>query len=224
MQTPTTEASIEIETAPRPRASVIWLHGLGADGSDFVGIVPELKLPPALPVRFVFPHAPYRPVTLNNGYVMRAWYDMAVVERGFHQELAHIEQSVATVDQLVRREIERGVDAKRIVLAGFSQGGVVALHAGLQAREPLAGLLILSAPVPGIDELLVRATPASAEVPIFLAHGVHDAMVPYALAEQTLKALRASGRHVTWHSYSMEHTVSMEEVEAIGRWLVDVLR
>ena len=175
-------------------------------------------------MRFVFPHAPQRPVTLNGGYVMRAWYDMAVVERGFHQEPAHIEQSVAAVHALVRREIARGIEARRIVLAGFSQGGVIALHAGLRLPERLAGLLVLSAPMPYVEELLARSTPASAEVPIFLAHGVHDPMAPYTLAEQTLKALRASGRRVDWHSYPMEHTVSLEEVGAIGRWLAEVLR
>jgi len=223
MHAPTPDAPIEIETARNPRAAVIWLHGLGADGNDFVPIVPELRLPRTLAVRFVFPHAPHRPVTVNGGYVMRAWYDMGVVERDFHQEPAHIDESVATVHALVRRETQRGIDTRRIVLAGFSQGGVIALHAGLLLPEPLAGLLVMSAPMPYVDALLARATPASADVPLFLAHGVHDPMAPYALAEQTWKALRANGRRVEWHSYPIEHTVSLEEIGAIGRWLVKVL-
>lgn len=217
------EAPIEIETGRGPTAAVIWLHGLGADGHDFAGIVPELRLASALSIRFVFPHAPYRPVTLNGGQVMRAWYDMAVVAQRFRQEPGHIAESVATVHALMRREMARGIAARRIVFAGFSQGGVVALHAGLRAPERVAGLLVLSAAVPDIEELLDESTPASADVPMFLAHGVHDPMVPYALAEQAHAALRAHGRPVRWHSYPIGHTVSGDEIQAIGRWLAEVL-
>jgi len=217
------DAPLEIETGPNPRAAVIWLHGLGADGNDFVPIVPALGLPPALPLRFVFPHAPYRPVTLNGGYVMRAWYDLAVVDGAFRQDAAHIAQSVEAVQALMRRETERGIDPGAIVLAGFSQGAVVALHAGLRSDTRLGGLLILSAPVPDAAELLAGAAPASADTPIFLAHGMHDPMVSYALGERLYRSLHASGRNVEWHAYPIEHTVSLEEVTAVGRWLTNVL-
>lgn len=221
MTSATAEAPIEIETGNAPRAAVIWLHGLGADGQDFVPIVPELRLPRQLSVRFVFPHAPYRPVALNGGHVMRAWYDMNITERGLWQDPTHIGQSVEAVHGLVRRETARGIEARRIVLAGFSQGGVVALHAGLSAVQPLAGLLVLSAAVPQVDELLALSTPVSAGIPIFLAQGLHDPVVPYALGEAMFRVLKAAGRPVAWHPYPIAHTVSAEEVAAIGEWLVE---
>jgi len=217
------EAAVEIETGRAARAAVIWLHGLGADGNDFAGIVPELGLPATAAVRFVFPHAPYRPVTLNNGYVMRAWYDLGMGERGFMQNATHIGESVQAMHALARREIERGIAPERIVFAGFSQGGVVALHAGLSWTPPLAGIMVLSAPVTDV-ETLVRAAKLDRATPIFMGHGQHDPIAPFALAERAASALRADGRDVTWRLYPMEHTVSREEIDDMGRWLANALR
>lgn len=217
------EAAVEIETGRAVQAAVIWLHGLGADGNDFADIVPELGLPAATGVRFVFPHAPHRPVTLNNGYVMRAWYDLGMGERGFMQNATHIGESVQAVHALARREIERGIAPERIVFAGFSQGGVIALHAGLSWPQPLAGIMVLSAPVTDADPL-VRAATVDRATPIFMGHGQHDPIAPFALAERAASALRADGRAVTWRLYPMEHTVSREEIDDMGRWLANALR
>lgn len=211
------EAPIELTTGGDARAAVIWLHGLGADGHDFVGLVPELRLAPG--VRFVFPHAPFRPVTLNGGYVMRAWYDIDYNDRGVMQDAAHVSESVAAVHALVRRELSRGIPATHIVVAGFSQGGVVALHAGARFPERLAGVMVLSAPVVHIAELIDAASTDSRATPILFAHGTNDGMAPIALAEQAATALRAQGYAVEWRSYPMEHTVSREEVDDIAQWL-----
>lgn len=216
------EAAVEIETGRVAQATVIWLHGLGADGNDFAGIVPELGLPPAASVRFVFPHAPHRPVTLNNGYVMRAWYDLDMGERGFMQNATHIGESVQAVHALARREIERGIAPARIVFAGFSQGGVIALHAGLSWSQPLAGIMVLSAPVTDAEPMM-RAAKLDRATPIFMGHGQHDQIAPFALAERATSALRADGRDVTWRLYPMEHTVSREEIDDMGRWLANAL-
>ena len=217
------EPAVEIETARAVQAAVIWLHGLGADGSDFAGIVPELGLPAATGVRFVFPHAPHRPVTLNNGYVMRAWYDLGMGERGFMQNATHIGESVQAVHAFARREIERGIAPERIVFAGFSQGGVIALHAGLSWSQPLAGIMVLSAPIADAEQLM-RAAKLDRTTPIFVGHGQHDPIAPFALAERAASALRADGRAVTWRLYPMEHTVSREEIDDMGRWLANALR
>lgn len=214
-----TEAPIEIEIGDGvPQAAVIWLHGLGADGSDFAGIVPELRLPAAAAVRFVFPHAPHRPVTLNNGYVMRAWYDLGMGEQGFMQDATHIAESVQAVHALARREMERGIEPQRIVFAGFSQGGVIALHAGLCWPQPLAGIMVLSAPLPDPDTLATSAS-VSRATPIFVGHGRSDQIAPLVLAQRAAESLRADGRTVEWRMYSMEHTVSREEIDDIGAWL-----
>ena len=216
------EAPIEVELGRAAKAAVIWLHGLGADGNDFAGIVPELDLPAAAAVRFVFPHAPHRPVTLNNGYVMRAWYDLDMGERGFMQNTAHIDESVRAVHALARREIERGIAPKRIVFAGFSQGGVIALHAGLGWPQALAGIMALSAPVADAVAL-VQSARLDRATPIFLGHGQYDQLAPPGLAERAAHALRADGRNVTWRLYPMEHTVSAAEIADMGRWLADAL-
>lgn len=216
-------APIEIETGPEPTASIIWLHGLGADGHDFEPIVPELGLPGSLPVRFVFPHAPYRPVTVNGGATMRAWYDIAMDGRGFRQDEAHIRTSEQSLRRLIARERERGIDSRRIVLAGFSQGAAMALHTGLRYPEPLAGVMALSMPVPLPEQIASELHPANARVPVFLAHGTRDQVVPYSLGEYAQHLLEQLGLPVEWHSYPMEHTVSMKEVADIRAWLGRVL-
>lgn len=215
--------AVEVETGPAPQASVIWLHGLGADGHDFEPIVPELRLPPELPLRFVFPHAPVRPVTLNGGYPMRAWFD--IVKIGLHQprDLKGMEASRQAVEALVARERQRGVPASRTVLAGFSQGGAVALYAGLQHAERLAGLMALSTYLPVGEGFDVSINPANAHLPVFYGHGTQDPVVPIQLGEHTRNWLTAEGCAVTWHTYAMPHSVSIEEILHIRAWLISVL-
>jgi phospholipase/carboxylesterase len=215
--------SIELETAPHPTASVIWLHGLGADGNDFVPIVPELRLPQALAVRFIFPHAPMRAVTINNGMRMRAWYDIAAADLTNRADLAGVRQSQAQIEALVERETARGIRAERIVLAGFSQGGAVALYTGLRHAERLAGIMVLSAYLISPDALAGEATAANRSVPIFMAHGTADPMVRFQWGEASKRLLEAGGYNVEWHDYRMEHSLCFEEVEAIGAWLLKVL-
>lgn len=214
---------VEIETGARPSASVIWLHGLGADGHDFGPIVPELRLPAALPVRFVFPHAPVRPVTLNNGMPMRAWFD--IVKIGAHQprDKAGMLASRAMVEALIARENQRGIPAARIVLAGFSQGGAVVLYAGLQYRERIAGVMALSTYLPLDEGLDFTVHPANKGTAIFYAHGTQDPVVPLPLAEQTRKALTARGGRIAWHTYPMPHSVCPEEISDLRAWLLSVL-
>lgn len=219
----TGESPVEIETGNDPTAAVIWLHGLGADGNDFAPIVPELGLPPRPAVRFVFPHAPFRPVTINHGYVMRAWYDVGFGPRGFAQDAEHIGESVRLVHGLIAHEQERGVPVRRIVLAGFSQGGTVALHAALRHPQRLAGVVALSAPAPFLEDLLREADAANRDVPILLAHGRRDPIVAFAVGEGAGAALAARGYEVDWRAYDIEHTVSLAEVQDIGRFLARVL-
>jgi len=215
---------IELESAPHPIASVIWLHGLGADGNDFVPVVRELDLPVDLAIRFVFPHAPMRPVTINGGYVMRAWYDIAPTAVGIRQNRAQIEESAAYLDGLVAREVDRGIDSNCIVVAGFSQGGTVALQTGLACKRRLAGLLILSAPVLHVDELVGGASEANIATPIFLAHGKRDSVVPFPIGERTSTVLGNAGWPVSWHAYpELPHSVSSEEIGHVSRWLREVL-
>ena len=214
---------IEIQTAANPTAAVIWLHGLGADGHDFAGIVPELNLPAAAAVRFVFPHAPLRPVTLNAGFVMRAWYDIAAGERGFVQDAAHLDESVKLLHGWIERERTRGVGPGRVIVGGFSQGGTVALHGALRFPERLAGAVVLSAPVPHVEELLRVSSRANADLPVFIAHGTRDPMVPFAYGESVSARLRAQSYPVEWHAYDVEHGVTLEEIQDIGRFLTRVL-
>lgn len=214
---------IEMQTAANPAAAVIWLHGLGADGHDFAGIVPELGLPASLGARFVFPHAPMRPVTINGGIVMRAWYDIALTDRGFVQNLEHLNESVNILGRLIERERSRGVAAGRVVVAGFSQGGAIAMHAALRFPERLAGAVVLSAPVPDLDRLLQESHPVNADLPVFLAHGTADPVVPFALGEAVRARLRSAGRPVEWHQYAVAHGVTLDELRDIGRFLATVL-
>ena len=220
---PRDEAVIEVETGPEPCASVIWLHGLGADGRDFEVIIPELRLPTQPVLRFVFPHAPYRPVTVNGGYVMRAWYDIAMSERGFEQNLEHIRESGRILQGLIENEIHRGIACERIVLAGFSQGGAIALHTGLRYSKPLAGIMSLSAPVPFVESLMAEIDPANVATPIFMAHGTDDRMIPFDLAQQTRSRMDTRGLQLEWHAYAMGHAVAPDEIQDIARWLARVL-
>jgi phospholipase/carboxylesterase len=215
--------SVELQTAPNPSASVIWLHGLGADGNDFVPVVPELGLPAALALRFVFPHAPVRAVTINNGMRMRAWYDISAADLNNRADIAGVRQSQGEVEGLIAREIARGVPAGRIVLAGFSQGGAVALYTGVRHPERLAGILALSTYLIRADKLGVDAAAANRDVPIFMAHGTADPVVRFEWAVASRRALEANGHHVAWHEYPMEHSLCLDEVRAIGAWLAKVL-
>jgi len=215
--------SIELETAPNPTASVIWLHGLGADGNDFVPIVPELELPASLRVRFVFPHAPVRAVTINNGMRMRAWYDIAAADLTNRADLAGVRESQGQLQALIERENARGMPSERIVLAGFSQGGAIALYTGLRHGERLAGIVALSTYLIAPDKLALEASAANRSVPIFMAHGTADPVVRFQWGEASRRMLETAGYAVEWHSYRMEHSVCLEEVRAIGAWLTRVL-
>jgi phospholipase/carboxylesterase len=221
-----TDAPIEIETGPAPKSAIIWLHGLGADGNDFVPIAGELNLPFA--VRYVFPHAPHRPVTLNAGYVMRAWYDIAMDTekgaRGIRQHDAHIEESLRDVSQCIRNERKRGIASTQIVLAGFSQGGLIAFRAGLEYPEELAGIMALSAPLTAAGDWYAKASAANRQTPIFLAHGSRDGVVPVIVAHMARTALTAAGAAFTYREYAMEHSVSLDEIAHIRAWLIERLR
>ena len=216
--------SIELETAPNPTASVIWLHGLGADGNDFVPIVPELRLPVSVHVRFVFPHAPVRAVTINNGMRMRAWYDISAADLTNRADLAGVRESQAQLEALIERENARGMPSERIVLAGFSQGGAIALYTGLRHHERLAGIMALSTYLIATDKLATEASAANRNVPIFMAHGTADPVVRFEWGEASRRVLDAAGYPIDWHSYRMEHSVCLEEIQAIGAWLTKVLR
>jgi len=209
--------AIEITTGESPDLAVIWLHGLGADGHDFGPIVPELRL--GLPVRFVFPHAPVRPVTINGGMAMRAWYDILGFDRQAKEDAAGIRASAAAVTELIERELARGIASNRIVLAGFSQGGAIALQTALREPRPLAGVLALSTYLPLAATLAAERSEANAGIPIFMAHGTADTVLPLSLAESSRRSLEGLGYAVDWHAYSMPHSVCVEEIGAIGAWL-----
>jgi phospholipase/carboxylesterase len=208
--------TVEIAAQGTAELAVIWLHGLGADGHDFEPIVPELRLHRG--VRFVFPHAPIRPVTINGGAEMRAWYDILGFGAAAEDD-AGIRASAAAVARLVDREVARGVAAERIVLAGFSQGGAIALQLGLREPRRLAGVLALSTYLPLAATLARDKSAASAALPIFMAHGGHDPVIPLALAEASRRALEREGYAVDWHVYPMAHAVCAAEIAAIGDWL-----
>ena len=218
--------TIELETNPNPTAAVIWMHGLGADGNDFVPIVNEIDLSGAPGIRFIFPHAPTRPVTINNGHVMRAWYDIAFGDLEGKTRKADekgVRESQAQIGQLIARENSRGIAASKIVLAGFSQGGAIALHTGLRYPETLAGVMALSTYLPLAESFAQEATPANAKTPVFMAHGIHDPVVPYAMGNSSREQLQQAGYALEWHEYPMQHSVCLEEVADIGRWLTSVL-
>ena len=215
--------AVELETWPRPAAAVIWLHGLGADGNDFVPIVGEVRLPESLSIRFVFPHAPVRPVTLNNGFRMRAWYDIAPGDIGSRADVAGVQASQGQVEALIARERGRGIAAGRIVLAGFSQGGVIALYTGVRHAERLAGIVALSTYVVLPDRLASEGSAANRDVPIFMAHGTSDPMIRLDWGDAGRRALVAAGYTVEWHTYPMPHSVVWEEIEAVSAFLSRVL-
>jgi phospholipase/carboxylesterase len=215
--------TVEVEPAAQAEVSVIWLHGLGADGHDFESLVPELRLPPGLALRFVFPHAPIRPVTINGGYRMRAWYDILALDRQAPQDARGIRESAALVRDLVIRENERGVPSDRIVLAGFSQGGAIALFEGLRHPARLAGILALSTYLPLEETLAAEAHPANAAVPVFMAHGTLDPTVPYALGDGSRRLLLERGYDVRFRAYPMGHSLCVEEVQDVSAFLLEAL-
>jgi phospholipase/carboxylesterase len=214
---------IELATGADPAGTVIWMHGLGADGWDFVPIVRELPLPEHLALRFIFPHAPVRPVTLNNGMRMRAWYDIAMTDIARLPDERGIRESQQAIGELIAREASRGVDSTRIVLAGFSQGGAIALQAGLRHPARLAGIVALSTYLTLEDSLEAEASPANRATPILMAHGTEDPVIPLRLAEKSREVLEARGYRVDWHTWPMPHSVCAEEVGAIAEFLARVL-
>jgi phospholipase/carboxylesterase len=211
--------TIEIETAANPRHAVIWLHGLGADGHDFEPIVPQLvdRAWPAL--RFVFPNAPVRPITINGGMAMRAWYDISGLEIAQRQDETGIRASVLLVGELIEREVARGVPAQNILLAGFSQGGAVVLGGGVRYPQRLGGIIALSTYLPLAEKTDAEAATANREVPVFMAHGMLDPTISHALGEMSRDYLAQRGYNVEWHAYPMAHQVCAEEIDDLKRWL-----
>ena len=215
--------AIQIETGPNPDATVIWLHGLGDDGNGWSQVVGALGLPQGRAVRFLFPHAPVMPVTINNGMAMRAWYDIREANLNSRADLAGVRRSQAHVEAMIAREVARGVPARRIVLAGFSQGGAIALYAGLRHAERLAGILALSTYLVDGPGLATEAAPANRDIPIFMAHGTQDPVIQFAWADTSRRALADGGWSVEWHTYPMAHAAVLEEIVACGKFLTAVL-
>ncbi len=211
--------AVEHDTGASPQWGVLWLHGLGADGNDFVPFVPEVIRPDWPAIRFVFPHAPVRAVTINNGARMRAWYDIRDFDLANRADETGVEESIAQVDALIAREAERGIPASRLLLAGFSQGGAITLAAGMRRAEPLAGLIGLSTYLPAAAKSLATLTTHATAQPVFMAHGVHDPVVPYAAGERSAELLREHGFNVDWHRYPMQHQVCAEEIRDLGDWM-----
>ena len=231
MDTPTTPTvppaplpGIEIETGPSPERAVIWLHGLGADGNDFVPVVQALDMDRLPPTRFILPHAPSRPVTVNGGYVMPAWFDIQSLDFADRREDAQgIAASAAQVEAFIARENARGIEDRHIVLAGFSQGGAIVLHAGLRHPRRLAGVLALSTYVPLAATLAAEANAANRDLPVFMAHGEEDPVIPHAFGKKSGDLLAAIGYPLRWRSYPIEHAVCMEEIRDLEDWLAEVL-
>lgn len=213
---------IERCTAPNPDASIIWLHGLGADGNDFANIIPELRLPPDWQIRFIFPHAPYRPITLNNGYVMRGWYDLASLDIGNTEDAIGIAESADQINDFISHEIQRGVHPQRIILAGFSQGGAVALYTGLRQTHRLGGIMALSTYVPLVGNPTSELT-TNHSLPLFMAHGLQDDIVKYEYGVKSRIWLQQQGYKVDWHDYPMAHSLCLDEIGDIRNWLLATL-
>lgn len=207
------------ETSASITASVIWLHGLGADGHDFAGITSQLQLPTDLGIRFIFPHAPERPVTLNNGFIMRAWYDIYSLNNLHQEDQEGIQTSEQAIRRLIQQQLDAGISASRIILAGFSQGGALALHTGLRYPARLGGILGLSTYLPLISQFDPNRHAENRQIPIFLAHGEQDNVLPMALGIKTRDVLRQAGYSVEWHAYPMAHQVCLPEIADINRWL-----
>ncbi|WP_305824075.1 alpha/beta hydrolase [Massilia brevitalea] len=215
--------NIEIETAPNPTTAIIWLHGLGADGNDFVPLVRELDLKGLGGIRFVFPHAKTIPVTVNGGYVMRAWYDITGAELTRREDETGLRDSQRDVEALIAREKARGIPASKIILAGFSQGCAMTLQTGMRHPEKLAGMLCLSGYLPLADKVAHERSEASIDTPVFMAHGRQDHVVPFIRAEQSRDVVKGLGYGVEWHEYAMQHSLCFEEVQDISAWLKKVL-
>jgi phospholipase/carboxylesterase len=213
---------VELATGAEPAGTIIWMHGLGADGWDFVPIVRELPLPETLALRFVFPHAPERPVTINNGFLMRAWYDISMNDIARLPDEEGIRESQAGIERLIARERDRGIESARIVLAGFSQGGAMALQTGLRHADRLGGIVALSAYLPLEDSLDAEASAANRATPIFMGHGTQDAIVPLSLAEASAAALKRRGYEVEWETWPMPHAVCPEEIQSLADFLARV--
>lgn len=216
-------SEVEINPAGTPKATVIWLHGLGADGYDFASVIPRLNLAANAGIRFVFPHAPIRPITVNNGYHMRGWYDITGFDLSSREDEAGLNESRQTVIKLIQKENAAGIPSNKIILAGFSQGGAVAFHAGLRHAEKLAGILALSTYLPLASTIAKERSPANQQTPIFLAHGTEDSIIPLSWAEMARAQLTQMQYPISWHTYPIDHSVSLEEIADIGAWLTKVL-
>jgi len=218
--------TVEVGGEAQVDGTVIWLHGLGADGHDFEPIVPELKLAAHADIRFVFPHAPVRPVTINGGVPMRAWYDVISLDKSGPQDEAGIRDSAASLLQLIERERERGVDASRIVLAGFSQGGAIAMHTAMRVPQRLAGLMALSTWMPLAstigEEVVDNSESQPRELPVLMVHGTFDPLLPLAVGQHAREIMQDAGFKVQWHEYPMAHAVCAEEISEIRKWLVNI--
>lgn len=212
---------IVLDRGKSPRHSLIWLHGLGADGEDFVEVAEMMKLP--VDMRYIFPHAPKNPVTINGGFIMRSWYDIADLDIAAKQDAAGIRASQMEIEKFIAQEVARGVATENIFLAGFSQGGAIALHTGLRHPGRLGGILALSTYLPLAETLTQEVSLSAIKTPIFFAHGKHDPVVPYALGKASADKLQQHGFHLEWHEYAMPHSVNIEEIGDIERWLTQKL-
>ena len=210
---------VEVNPKSQVKATVIWLHGLGDSGNGFAPIVPDFKLPDELGIRFVFPHAPMRPVTINNGMTMRAWYDITSLDFNNRADSQGVKESSALVADLIEKEITRGTPANKIVLAGFSQGGVIALNLGTRFEKSLAGIMSMSSYMSEPEKLSAEAHSANKNTPIFVAHGTHDDVVPIFMGNSAFKVLESNGYPATWHEYEMQHNVCMQQLNDISSWL-----
>ncbi len=214
----------KLETGPSPTHSIIWMHGLGADGNDFVPIINELNLFPDVHIRFVFPHAPMRSITINNGYVMRAWYDIYNNNLSHEEDENGIRDSQQAIENLIHHEISCGIKPENIILAGFSQGGAMALHVGLRQTKNLAGILALSCYLPLVNRLLTEVQPVNSSIPILMTHGNRDPIIPVTLAKASRDLLLKTKYIVEWHEYAMGHTVCAEEIADIRSWIMRIVR
>jgi phospholipase/carboxylesterase len=215
--------AIQFDTGPNSQHCVIWMHGLGADGNDFAPVVPELGLPKTAAVRFLFPHAPMQPVTINGGMVMRAWYDILVMDLARRADETGLRNSQRLIESMMAHVQQSGIKAANIVLAGFSQGGAIALQTGLRYPERIAGIMALSTYLPLAETVAAERSAANQQVPVFMAHGVQDPVITVTHARASCDKLVELGYPVEWHEYAMPHSVSMEELQAIGAWLRKVL-